>query len=674
RAEDASATAAWQEFDRLLVQCSAEDRRKIMTMRDEIFARRAELAPSDVRDWIVFCSNLAQAWQEAATAPKDQPVQNPAVRLGALLSDDARSTIQNVAKTGAGTEADGWKLTNAINAVLRSPNFYSEEEFGSVALPDEAKLLLDREGRLSGGDQVRLGRLLLEAAFPNQITVSEFSGLTPTTIERLAAFMQLANDQDLRPAEKLALAVSGWLMGSNSANRNLAVSLSLWEARRLVRDYLNEPLAPNRERILAEIRALEGASPENIVKLLENMAPPIESQPQEVPGFYELTLPATGGELPVTYFVQLPLEYDPHRRYPAIVTLHGARTVAANSFRDFPPGSTNSRWSGAGGEPDPDDEKKPPVDPKNQKQMQPSQIDWWAGSPNEFGFRSGQSMRHGYIVIAPAWGAQQQPEYDYSAREHNAVLASLRDACRRFAIDTDRVYLSGHDMGADAVYDIGFAHPDLWAGIIPIVGRSDRYCAKTWPNAMHLPIYSLGGELDPTRVLQNAREHNRLMLRNGTDLTVVEYLGRGHEHFGEDILDIFDWMKRKKRDFFPKKIDVVSLRPWDNFFYWIETADHPPKTTCLPFNWAKDGAKTNAMTVDAELKSKNRIYVRSGAGQTTVLLSPELGIDFNERIEVQIGQRTNRNKLIAPDLAVILEDARTRGDRQHVFWAKVSAP
>ena len=51
--------------------------------------------------------------------------------------------------------------------------------------------------------------------------------------------------------------------------------------------------------------------------------------------------------------------------------------------------------------------------------------------------------RYGYIVIAPDWTVEHQKEYEYSAREHAVVLGCVRDACRRFAVDTDRVFLSG---------------------------------------------------------------------------------------------------------------------------------------------------------------------------------------------------------------------------------------
>ena len=97
-------------------------------------------------------------------------------------------------------------------------------------------------------------------------------------------------------------------------------------------------------------------------------------------------------------------------------------------------------------------------------------------------------------------------KYGYTVREHALVLGCYRDACRRFAVDTDRVFLSGHSMGGDAAWDIGLAHPDLWAGVIPIVAKSDRFCTFYRKNAKNLPFYFVCGELDGNKMAKNAND------------------------------------------------------------------------------------------------------------------------------------------------------------------------
>jgi hypothetical protein len=57
----------------------------------------------------------------------------------------------------------------------------------------------------------------------------------------------------------------------------------------------------------------------------------------------------------------------------------------------------------------------------------------------------------------------------------------------------------------------------------------------------------------------------------------------------------------------------------------------------------------------------------------TVWLSPEL-VDLNQQLVVEVNNRTitPRDRKVPPDLNVLLEDARTRADRQRPFWAKLS--
>ena len=165
----------------------------------------------------------------------------------------------------------------------------------------------------------------------------------------------------------------------------------------------------------------------------------------------------------------------------------------------------------------------------------------------------GQASRHGYIVIAPAWTSKGQRKYHYSAKEHAAVLYTLVDALQRFAIDTDRIFLTGHTLGGDAVWDIGLAHPDVWAGVIPIGAtakyddKSPQYVSFYWQNARHVPLYFVGGAKDGARLGLNSRDHNRYLTRGEIDAMIVEYLGRGHESYYDEILELFRWMNLHER-------------------------------------------------------------------------------------------------------------------------------
>ena len=68
----------------------------------------------------------------------------------------------------------------------------------------------------------------------------------------------------------------------------------------------------------------------------------------------------------------------------------------------------------------------------------------------------------------------------------------------------------------------------------------------------------------------------------------------------------------------------------------------------------------------------NGVNVSMHAAKVTVWLSPEW-VSFERPISVVVNESriAGGKGAIKPSIRVILEDARTRGDRQHPFWAKV---
>ncbi len=61
------------------------------------------------------------------------------------------------------------------------------------------------------------------------------------------------------------------------------------------------------------------------------------------------------------------------------------------------------------------------------------------------------------------------------------------------------------------------------------------------------------------------------------------------------------------------------------------------------------------------------------ASKVTVWLSPEL-VDLGEPLVVEVNGRaiSPRDRIVRPDVSVLLEDVRTRADRQHPFWARLT--
>jgi predicted esterase len=489
---------------------------------------------------------------------------------------------------------------------------------------DAYRLRRERAAAIVAGLRERVATLAPDVAREAGGAVDEIQReLSFSALERLATFERVGLDPSLPPDRSVAIAINGWLQGAAAGDGNLKVALSARRLRDLLGDYLREPEQPAREALLARMRNEEAFGAPTLAALAAAMRPPVPPPAPLADGLYELHIPGPDGGADIRCLVQLPPEYDPLRRYPAVVTLHASWSTPLN------------------------------------------QIEWWAGPARQDGGRQGQAARRGTIVIAPAWAREHQSAYEYSAREHATVLAAVRGAIKRFSIDTDRIFLSGHSLGGDAAWDIALAHPDLWAGLVAVVPTADRYVTHYWPNARRLPIYVVGGELDRARLLRNATDLDRYFSK-GFDVTYVEYRGRGHEHFSDDILRIFDWMGRKRRDFFPAEFEAVSFRPWDRFFWWVEMEAPPPRTVVLPEAWPPGGLRP--LSIDAKRGATNTLVVRCGADRIRVWLAPGL-VDFTQPLTVSVdGQRIHKGPITA-DETVLLEDLRLRGDRQHPFWA-----
>ncbi|HZV11905.1 MAG TPA: prolyl oligopeptidase family serine peptidase, partial [Candidatus Kapabacteria bacterium] len=85
-----------------------------------------------------------------------------------------------------------------------------------------------------------------------------------------------------------------------------------------------------------------------------------------------------------------------------------------------------------------------------------------------------QGMAKAYLrkdwayVVAPT---NRRPfGFDWQDWGANDALEVLADARRRFAIDTNRIWLDGHSMGGHGTWSVGIHHPDLFASLAPSAG------------------------------------------------------------------------------------------------------------------------------------------------------------------------------------------------------------
>ncbi len=511
-------------------------------------------------------------------------------------------------------------------AVLRDIEQIKREYEDARAAAEKAlTLLMDLESQLKDPK-------VLAAVKPMRSEIA--AKLDFESLPRLDAFLKLSGDKTLPAADKLALAYTGWILGSGHADTKLDVAIHLWEARFLMMNYLRSDNALTRNEIIKQLKKLESVKPEFLGHMVPYLAPILET-PEAKPGRPLVLTVAGRNEKPaIRYAVLLPPEYNPHHRYPTVVALHPAGRTAV------------------------------------------SETEWWGGNAS----RPGQAQRHGYLVIAPEYTDGKTPSYDYSAQAHEAVIESLRDARKRFQIDSDRVFLSGHGSGGDAAFDIAMSHPDLFAGCMPIVGVIDKFCIRSFENARLLPWYIVSGELARNSLARNASVLTNMMTKSDRripgstvfDVVYCEYIGRGYESYYEEIHQLFDWMSLQTRRKFPKRIDAQIQRPSENRFWWVHCSGFPKNVTHSTV-LAKNVRRTQPMPFRARITTANAVMINSGANAYSLWLSPDM-VDYSRPVTVRLSHVARRlfHGLITREIDTMLEDLRVRGDRQKLYWTRLN--
>jgi hypothetical protein len=469
---------------------------------------------------------------------------------------------------------------------------------------------------------------LVSAVMPLRPMLEE--QLTLESIDRLDAFFNLVEDKTLQPAEKLALAYSGTVVGSAAAVTDLRLAIRLWEADHAVMEYLRTDSPQDHRDQITQLKATDGLTPELVLKLLQNLPPIVETPDIRPAVATSLQVSGRGVEPNPTYGVLLPPEYDWHHKYPMIVSLH--------------PAEHNGK----------------------------AELDFWGGSAA----KPGRAMASGYIVITPEYVEPETHEYGYSMTSHDVVVRSIIDARKRFNVDSDRIFLTGHGMGGDAAFDIGMSHPDLFAGVIPINGICNHFCTWYWQNAGHTAWYVVTGEFDARNTFNvDAKILSRMMggttgYSNGMDVVLVEFVQRGYESYFEETPRIFDWMEGQRRQKVPHDFVMHVLRPSENHLYWLSAAGLPKSVTESNVLAGPSHGSISPMHLEGKISPGGTIRVKSTAKSHTVWLSPEL-ISFEKPIKVMVRDMQKHIKQPKSSIEDILDDFSSRADRQLIYTARI---
>lgn len=241
------------------------------------------------------------------------------------------------------------------------------------------------------------------------------------------------------------------------------------------------------------------------------------------------------------YGLYLPKQFDAAKKYPLVISLHGAGSNHRLNLR---------RVFGQGNRPG-------ETDPQATRYFPPlKDVNFIVASP----------------LARGTMGYQGLAERD--------IYEVLADVKKRFAIDENRVYLTGLSMGGGGTLWLGLTRPDVWAAIAPVCAAVPGGGEDLAPNALNLPVHLFHGDQDQAVPVGVSRKWHKLLEGLGGPVEYVEYPGVKHNSWDNAYSDsaIFDWFAKFRRNRFPDRVRFVSRAYRYNSAYWVELDGLTPGT------------------------------------------------------------------------------------------------
>lgn len=222
----------------------------------------------------------------------------------------------------------------------------------------------------------------------------------------------------------------------------------------------------------------------------------------------------TSGDHKLLYRLMKPNDYDPNKKYPLVLFLHGA---------------------GERGD-------------DNKAQLK-------HGMP-EFATDIIRNKFPAFVVAPQCPNNKKWCEVDWGANEH-AMPAEPSDPLRltfevleklqkEFSIDANRLYVTGLSMGGYGTWDCLQRKPGMWAAAMPICGGGDLDGAKAMKD---IPIWNFHGDLDGAVKPERSRKMIAAIKAAGGSPKYTEYILTGHDSWvpAYRTPEHYEWLFAQKK-------------------------------------------------------------------------------------------------------------------------------
>ena len=157
--------------------------------------------------------------------------------------------------------------------------------------------------------------------------------------------------------------------------------------------------------------------------------------------------------------------------------------------------------------------------------------------------------KHPAFVVAPQMPEGQQwatPSSAALSASAQTVLDLIAALSREFAIDPDRVYLTGQSLGGYGTWDIISKRPDLFAAAVPLCGGGDPSRVLA---ARRMAIWAFHGAKDEVVPVSGSRDLVAALKQAGSPVKYTEYPDAAHNVWLRAYVepDLAEWLFSQRR-------------------------------------------------------------------------------------------------------------------------------
>lgn len=221
----------------------------------------------------------------------------------------------------------------------------------------------------------------------------------------------------------------------------------------------------------------------------------------------------SGGEK-LNYRLLKPKDYDPNRKYPLVLFMHGAgergdnnKAQLVHGMNDFASDEVMSKYPAF---------VIAPQCPNNKK---------W---------------------VEVDWGAAKHTSPDKPSISLQLTFDAMAALQKEFSIDDKRIYVTGLSMGGYGTWDAAARRPGYFAAAAPICGGGDEGDAK---KLAKLPIWAFHGDKDGAVKVERTRNMIAAIKEAGGEPKYTEYPGVGHDSWSATYRnpEFYAWLFAQQR-------------------------------------------------------------------------------------------------------------------------------